>query len=81
MTKELLEKLKELEKNAGKGWLRHFEGLKTSDDIILKAAQFDVMLTKALGEESLILLQSNETEELTEEELSAIAGGKIVVPP
>ena len=80
MTKELLEKMKEIESKAGKGWLKAFEDLETSQEVIEKAAEYNVTLSKELGEESLKLLNSDNFEELSEEELSTVAGGKIIVP-
>jgi len=78
MTKELLEKIREIESKMGKDWVQQFKEVSTKEELIEKAKQNNIKLTPALAEEGLKLIEANEKDELSEEELSAVAGGKIV---
>ncbi|HPF16806.1 MAG TPA: hypothetical protein P5107_08000 [Thermotogota bacterium] len=78
MTISFLEKIREIERKMGKDWLQQFEGLTTKEEIIKAANQNGIELSDNLAQEGLNLLQANENDELGEEELSAVAGGKIV---
>ena len=78
MTKELLEKIREIESKMGKGWIQKFETLSTKEELIETAQKNGIELTPELAQEGLTMLQANENNELSEKELSAVAGGKIV---
>ena len=78
MTKALLEKIREIEEKVGKDWIEIFENLSTEAEIIEQAKKNGVELTQALAKEGLQLIQANQKDELSESELSAVAGGKIV---
>ena len=78
MTKALLEKIREIESKMGKDWIQKFEGLSTKEELIETAQKNGIVLTPELAQEGLAMLQANENNELSEEELSAVAGGKIV---
>ena len=78
MTKALLEKIREIEEKMGKDWIQIFENLSTKEEIMEQAKKNGVELTPALAEEGLQLIRANEKDELSEQELSAVAGGKIV---
>ncbi len=78
MTKELLEKIREIETKLGKDWVQHFEGITTKEELIETAKENGIELSPVLAEEGLKLIEANEKDELSEEELSAVAGGKIV---
>jgi hypothetical protein len=77
MTKELLEKIKEIEEKLGQEWMKELESLKTVEELKKKATELKIELTEEQAMEALKLL-SDETEELNEEELAAVAGGKRV---
>ena len=78
MTKELLEKIREIESKLGKDWVQQFENLSTKEALIATAQKNGIELTPEVAQEGLALIQANEKKELSEEELSAVAGGKIV---
>ena len=73
MTKEILSKIEEIEKKAGKSWIATVQKAKTEADLIKIASEYGVMLTKEQAAEGLKLLNSLE---LTESDLSEIAGGR-----
>jgi hypothetical protein len=75
MTKELLEKIKELEGKLGQGWIKEFESITSAEALREKLADHDIQLTETVAEEAFNLLTNDETEELSEAELSAVAGG------
>ncbi|HPF16198.1 MAG TPA: hypothetical protein P5107_05350 [Thermotogota bacterium] len=79
MTKELLEKIREIETKMGKVWAQQFEGITKTEELIKKAKENGIELTPDLAEEGLKIIEANEKNELSEEELSAVAGGKICV--
>ena len=74
MTKALLEKIKEMEERVGQGWMKELEGLKTVEELKKKATELEIELTEEQATEALKLL-NDEAEELSEEELSVVAGG------
>ena len=78
MTKALLEKIKEIESKMGKDWIQKFENLSTKELLIETAQKNGIELTPELAQEGLTMLRANENDELSEEELTAVAGGKIV---
>ena len=73
MTKELLEKIKELEGKLGQGWMKELEGIDSVEVLQKKAADYDIELSNTNAEEALELMKDNGSEELSEEELSAVA--------
>lgn len=75
MTKELLVKIQELEKAAGKPWINQFKGLGSIEKIKNKASELNVGLTNPVANEILALLSKANQNRLSEVELSAIAGG------
>jgi len=75
MTKELLAKIKEMEEKAEKNWLRILQETKTEEEMIQAVARYGVTLTKMEGEEAFKMLHMP-TDELTEYDLSIIAGGR-----
>jgi len=77
MTKAFLEKIREIESKMGNDWLKQFEGFSTKEELIKVANENGVALSNELAQEGLNLLRANEKDELSEEELSAVAGGKI----
>lgn len=77
MTKELIEKIREMETKVGKDWVQQFEGLTTKEELIKKAKENGVILSTDLADEGLKLIEASEKDELSEEELTAVAGGKI----
>lgn len=74
MTKELLGKIKEMEEKLGPGWMKELEGLKTTEELKKKANEFNISITDEMATQALALL-NDETEELSEDELSIVAGG------
>jgi len=74
MTKELLEKIKEIEGKLGTSWMKELEGLKTVEELKKKATEFGIELTDEQAVEALKLL-SDDAKELSEEELFAVTGG------
>lgn len=77
MTKSLFEKLKTLEEKAGPKWIHQLEGIETSKALQDKALQWGITLTDEEAEEGMVLLEKNENQELTDQELVEITGGKI----
>jgi len=75
MTKELHEKLKQFEEKAGADWLNHLSGITTSEQLIKVGSEYGITLSEIQAQEGLDLLKTD-GKELSEDELSAIAGGK-----
>ena len=75
MTKELHEKLRQFEEKAGADWLNHLSGITTSEQLIKVGSEYGITLSQVQALEGLDLLKTD-GKELSEEELSAIAGGK-----
>ena len=77
MTKGLIQKIRVFEEKAGVGWMKEVEGLKTSEALKQKASEFDIELNDEIAEEALMLINEEDTDKLSDEELSELAGGKI----
>ncbi len=77
MTKELLEKIKEIEEKLGQDWMKELDSISTPESLKQKAEGFGITFTDTMATEAIKLLNSDKGEELSEEELSAVAGGKI----
>ena len=75
MTKELHGKLKQFEEKAGADWLNHLSGITTSEQLIKVGSEYGITLSQVQAQEGLDLLKTD-GKELSEDELSAIAGGK-----
>ena len=73
MTKELLEKIKEIEGKLGTSWMKELEGLKTVEELKKKATELGIKLTDEQAKEALMLL-SDETK-MSEEDLVNVTGG------
>jgi len=76
MTKELMAKIKELEDKAGKNWIEEFKAIKTTEELKQKVSEHGIKLTEEEEKEALSLIIKNETNELTDDELADIAGGR-----
>ena len=74
MTKELHEKLKQFEEKAGADWLNHLSGITTTQQLIKIGSQYGITLSQVQALEGLDLLKTD-GKELSEEELSTVAGG------
>jgi hypothetical protein len=74
MTKELLAKIKEMEEKADKNWLQAIRKTKTEEELIQTTARWGVVLSKAEAAEAHAILHAK-TEELSDADLSGIAGG------
>ncbi|HOO34258.1 MAG TPA: hypothetical protein PK466_13800 [Thermotogota bacterium] len=75
MTKDLLTKIKEMEEKLGQGWIKELEGISTPEALKAKAETLGISLTDAVTTEAIQMLNGDEAEELSEEELSTVAGG------
>lgn len=73
MTKELMQKLKEIEQKIGKNWMEVLDNVDSPDKLIKIAESHQIELSKELAEEGYSKLF--EENELSEEELANIAGG------
>ncbi|HPF16679.1 MAG TPA: hypothetical protein P5107_06825 [Thermotogota bacterium] len=76
MTKELHEKLKQFEEKAGTDWLNKLEGITTTEQLIKVGTVYGITLSQIQAQEGLELLKTDGNK-LSEEELSAVAGGKL----
>ena len=76
MTKELMNVIGILEEKAGKNWIEEFRDVNSGEKLTEKAGKYGIELTPEMVEEGIALLNGNTTAELSEEELSGIAGGK-----
>jgi len=74
MTIELQEKIKQFEEKIGAGWLKHFEEINTTHELIEMGTEYGINLSEAQAQEVLKFLKT-EAKELSEKELSGIAGG------
>ena len=74
MTKELHEKLKQFEEKAGSDWLNQLNGITTTEQLIKAGTEYGITLSEVQALEGLDLLKTD-GKELSEEDLSAIAGG------
>jgi hypothetical protein len=75
MTKALLEKIKEMEEKLGKGWMQQLEGINTKEELVKKASALGIELREEQATEAMAFLTNDTDEELSEAELSAVAGG------
>ena len=76
MTKELHEKLKQFEEKAGSDWFNQLNGITTTEQLIKAGSEYGITLSEVQAQEGLNLLKTD-GKELSEEDLSAIAGGKL----
>ena len=74
MTKELHEKLKQFEEKAGNDWFNQLNGITTTEQLINAGTEHGITLSEVQAQEGLDLLKTD-GKELSEDELSAIAGG------
>ena len=74
MTKELHEKFKQFEEKAGADWFNKLNGITTTEQLIKAGAEYGITLSEIQAQEGLNLLKTDGNE-LSEEELSSIAGG------
>ena len=74
MTKELHEKLKQFEEKAGSDWFNQLNGITTTEQLIKAGSEYGITLSEVQAQEGLDLLKTD-GKELSENELSAIAGG------
>ncbi|MFW6352000.1 MAG: bacteriocin [Bacteroidota bacterium] len=77
MTKELHEKIKQFEEKAGTDWFSKLDGITNTEQLIKTGTDYGISLTEAQAQEGLDLLKTG-GKELSEEELSSIAGGKLL---
>ena len=76
MTKELHEKLKQFEEKAESDWFNQLNGITTTEQLIKAGSEYGITLSEVQAQEGLNLLKTD-GKELSEEDLSAIAGGKL----
>jgi len=74
MTKELQEIIRQFEEKVGVGWLKSLEGITTTDELIEMGTEYGITFSEAQAQEGLKFLKT-EAKELSEKELSGIAGG------
>ncbi len=77
MTKELMNVIGILEEKAGKNWIEEFRDVNSGEELTEKAGKYGIELTPEMAEEGIALLKDNSSAELSEDELSGIAGGKL----
>jgi hypothetical protein len=77
MTKELFDAIAAIEKKAGKDWMRIFKRLETAAELIAEAKIYGVEVSGEQAEEALALLRETPDGEISDEEMTGIAGGKI----
>jgi len=75
MSKELTALIEALEGREGKNWINSFTDLENSAEIISKAEQLGISVSKALSEELMAFIIKVNKEDLSEEELKLISGG------
>ncbi|MFP4461246.1 MAG: bacteriocin, partial [Thermotogota bacterium] len=69
------EKIKVFEEKARTDWFNQLGDITTTEKLIKMGTEYGITLSEVEAQEGLDLLQTN-GKELSEEELSAIAGGK-----
>jgi hypothetical protein len=74
MNKELLAKIRELERKTGKSWLETLRNVKCEEELKESAKTYGIDLTSDEAVAGLRLLRA-ETQVLSDSELSGIAGG------
>ena len=75
MTKALMNAIKQFEAKCGKDWLKEISNLKSLDELKNMAQQWGIEFNDELAQEAYALLQDHSTDEMSEEELVAIAAG------
>ena len=75
MTKALMETVKQIEDKVGKDWINQISEIRTTEVLKKQAEEWGVELSDELAAEALRLLTSEQVGELSEEELTAAAGG------
>jgi len=75
---QMLAKAKVLEEKLGKTWLEHFQDVSSPEDLAQRCEKLGVVLTSQEAEQGFSLLQDPSEAELSEEQLSQLAGGTIV---
>jgi hypothetical protein len=78
VTKELLAKIKEIEVKADKNWLQVVRKTKTEEELIQTTSRWGVLLSQAEAAEAHAILHAK-AEELSEADLSGIAGGGLTI--
>jgi len=81
MTKALLEKIAMVEKKVGKDWIKSLTDVSTQEQLEAKVSEWGIKLTPAESKEAFGLLSKREDAELSERELSEVAGGHYVTGP
>jgi len=79
MTKKLMNTIAVLEEKAGKNWIEEFKIVTTEEELIEKANKFGIELTPEVAKEGLSILRNDSSSELSDDDLSGIAGGKIAI--
>ncbi|HPE70457.1 MAG TPA: hypothetical protein P5560_14225 [Thermotogota bacterium] len=72
---QALAKARVLEQKLGKSWREHFQHVASPEELAEKCADLGVVLTPHEAQEGFSWLQTSE-EELSEEELAQLAGGR-----
>ncbi|HPF16849.1 MAG TPA: hypothetical protein P5107_09790 [Thermotogota bacterium] len=75
MTKALMDIVKQFEAKCGKDWLKEVSDLNSMDALKRKAEEWDIELSDELLQEAFGLLTEKGVDEMSEEQLTAIAGG------
>jgi len=76
MTKNLMLKIREIEEKAGSFWIEEFKNVVTEEELVEKAKKFGIELTSEETKEGLSILRNDSSSELSDDDLSGIAGGK-----
>jgi len=76
MTKELMNVISVLEEKAGKKWVEELKNVNSKEELMEKAEKFGIKLTPEIAQEGIALLKDNSPAELSDDDLSGIAGGK-----
>ncbi|HPF16199.1 MAG TPA: hypothetical protein P5107_05345 [Thermotogota bacterium] len=76
MTRELLEKIRIVEKSVGKDWIKELETCESIEELQNQVEQWRVVLTDEQAQEAYELLSKARNNELREEELINISGGR-----
>jgi len=76
VTRELLEKIRIVEKSVGKDWIKELETCESIEELQNQVEQWRVVLTDEQAQEAYELLSKARNNELREEELINISGGR-----
>jgi len=71
----MLAKAKVVEEKLGKTWLDHFRDVSSPDELAQRCEKLGVVLTSQEAQQGFSLLQDPSEAELSEEQLSQLAGG------